>query len=89
VWAQEPEGSGYMDSRLRGNDGLGSEGARAHVSLGLRQACVTGAVPLPCLPAAGTLHLRPWSVWLRNAYLQPSYAQASSQGWPRNFYRVA
>ena len=53
---QEPDGSGYMDSRLRGNDGLGSEGARAHVSRGLGQACVTGAVPLPCLPAAGTLH---------------------------------
>ena len=48
----------------------------------LEQEGVTGAVPLPYLPAAGTLHVdRGWVLTQsRDACLQPSYAQASSQG---------
>jgi len=37
---------------------------------------VTGAVPLPCLLAAGTVHGGPWGK-PRDACLQPSCAQAS------------
>ena len=36
--------------------------------------------------AAGTLHGRPWSLWLRDACLQPSYAQASGQRGGRGIW---
>ena len=86
---QEPDGSGYMDSRLRGNDGLGSEGVRAHVSCGLGASKCDRRGSAPLSPGSGDVAFATLERVAPECLPATILCAGIQSGVAANFYRVA